>query len=101
MYHEVKELKRQSEELSAGERLAKVLGLPPEVVANLPEITMSGSRTLTVENHKGVVDYGEELIRINTGAGMLEIEGNGFDILAITDEVIALTGRIRALRFSE
>ncbi len=94
-------MKRQPEELSAGERLAKILGLPAEVVTNLPEITMSGNRTLTVENHKGMVDYGETEIRINTALGILEIEGSGFDLLAITDEVIALTGTIRSLQFSE
>ena len=93
--------KKEEGSVSPSERLATALSLPKEVVCNLPEITMTGNQTLMIENHKGMVDYGEEIIRINTGCGVLSIAGSGFDILSITDEMIVLCGRIRSMEFTE
>ncbi len=93
--------KRKEPERPLNERMAEALGLPGEVVCRLPEITLTGNRTLLVENHLGMMDYGECAICINTGIGVLKVTGANFDILSITDEVIALQGEIRSLSFEE
>ena len=92
---------RKKDEATPSERLASALSLPKEVVCNLPEITMTGNKTLMVENHKGIIDCGEELLRLNTLSGILTVKGHEFDLLTVTDEVIVLSGSISAMEFTE
>lgn len=90
---------KKKEEVPPSVRLAEALRIPAEVVGRFPEITLTGNRTLMVENHKGMVDCREDLVRLNTGCGLLTVEGKEFDILTITDEVVVLTGQITGIRF--
>ena len=44
------------------ERTAEALDLPGDVLAGLPHIELTGNRELRMENHKGILAYGEEEI---------------------------------------
>ena len=90
---------KKKEEVPLHVRLAEALEIPPELMGRFPEITLTGNRTLTVENHQGMVDCREDLVRLNTGCGLLTVEGECFDVLTITDEVVVLTGTVSRLRF--
>ena len=52
---------------------AEALEIPEEIVLNLPLITMTGRERLVVENYKGVIEYDEKQIRLNTSIGILKI----------------------------
>ena len=42
------------------EKTAEVFDLPGDVVAGLPRIELTGSRELRMENHKGILSYGDD-----------------------------------------
>ena len=90
---------KKKEEVPISVRLAEALKIPPEVMGRFPEITLTGNRTLMVENHQGMIDCKEDEVRLATGCGMMTVFGENFDILTITDEVVVLTGIIRAVQF--
>lgn len=79
--------------------MTDALELPREVVLNLPLISITGREELCIENYKGVVEYGEERIRINTGVGVLKIEGKKLFLKHITSENVIITGGIYKLEF--
>ena len=54
---------------------------------------------ITVENHKGIVEYSEELIRINTGSGIMKLCGRRLAIKTILQEEITITGEITGIEF--
>ena len=48
--------------------------LPKEVVLDLPK-TMFGDRNMLVENYKGIIEYDDNKIRVNTGRGIIKVTG--------------------------
>lgn len=75
------------------------LELPKEVLLNLPIVSLMGREELCIENYKGIVEYGQEKIRVNTGVGILKIEGKNLFLKQITSETITITGIIGKFEF--
>ncbi|MEW6546094.1 MAG: sporulation protein YqfC [Bacillota bacterium] len=82
------------------ERVAGVLELPREVVLHVPRLVIVGNLHLTIENHRGVVEFGPERLVVGVGEGQVAVEGEDLTIVRIGREDMAVTGRIRCLRFS-
>lgn len=81
------------------EKVSELLELPKEVVLNIPKFTMIGSGELIIENYKGVIEYEDEKVRVNTNSGVIKITGNKLVIREITSENIFLNGKIKSLEF--
>lgn len=77
----------------------KFMELPKEVIVDLPIISMTGNEELTIENYKGVIEYSEGRIRVNTTKGVLKIEGRNMLLREITDDDIEVTGTILKIEF--
>lgn len=82
------------------EKMAEVLELPKEIVLNIPKLTMVGNGGLIIENYKGVIEYEETKVRINTGVGVIKITGEGLIIKEITSENIMVDGKICSIEFT-
>jgi len=82
-----------------GQKITSALELPKEVIMNLPLITIIGKEDMTVENFKGVLEYSEERIRINTSAGVVRIEGKKLLLKQITSDNIGIAGSISKVEF--
>lgn len=54
---------------------------------------------MTVENHKGLLEYSAETIRIATGAGRLLLTGEGLELKQMSAACIVVKGRIFRLEF--
>ena len=74
--------------------------LPKEVVFNLPIIQAFGSEDVNVTNYKGLVEYNNECVRINTSAGQVRIEGAGLVLKQVTAETISVSGRVTRIEFN-
>lgn len=81
------------------ERVTEVLELPKEIVLNMPKLTMLGNGDLIVENYKGILEYDEGVIRLNTTSGIIRVTGADIYIKEITMESIMIFGNIQALEF--
>lgn len=76
------------------EGILNLVDFPKEVLLNLPKITVIGNTQVTVENHKGIIEYIPERIRINSTIGMIRICGNNMVINSVMTEIIVVTGKI-------
>lgn len=85
--------------LSIKEQLTELLALPKEIILNLPQIILTGSGELSIENYKSIIEYTESKVRINTNSGVLLVEGNGLGLKQITAEHIIVVGNIAKLEF--
>ncbi|EYE88120.1 sporulation protein YqfC [Fervidicella metallireducens AeB] len=81
------------------ERFSASLELPKEVLSETPVIKIIGNNEIYIENHKGILEYGTNRIRINTVLGVLVIEGYNFEISEINQEDIKITGFTEAIEF--
>ena len=81
--------------------LAHFLELPKELVMGLPRITVLGDIQLVVENHRGIIEYTTEKVRIGTSIGELRVAGTDLALRTIFPEEIAIDGKIRSIDFVE
>ena len=79
--------------------VTEALELPKEIMLNLPLISLVGREEVTIENYKGILEYGEELVRIGTAAGVLRLTGSGLCLKQLSAECMLVTGRIENLSF--
>ncbi|MEW9701608.1 sporulation protein YqfC [Paenibacillus sp. SI8] len=78
---------------------AKILDLPQDVVQDLPRITMIGNMQLYVENHRGVLHFSSETLKLQLTKGKLEVSGNQLVIRAILPEEVFIEGRIDDVKY--
>ncbi|MCX7746709.1 MAG: sporulation protein YqfC [Clostridia bacterium] len=79
------------------EKVTEILELPKEIVLNIPKLTMIGNQNLLIENYKGIIEYDDNRIRLNTSIGTIRICGERLVIKEITSEDIMVDGAILSL----
>ncbi|CAH1204338.1 MULTISPECIES: sporulation protein YqfC [Paenibacillus] len=78
---------------------AKILDLPQDVVQDLPRITMIGNVQLYVENHRGVLHFSSEILKLELAKGTLEVCGQQLVIRAILSEEVFIEGIIDHVKY--
>ncbi len=67
--------------------------------AQAPELSFRGNKEVVIEGSKGVLEYSEEVIRINTSIGLLCFEGRGLNLKCISSTQLIIDGFITKLEF--
>lgn len=75
----------------------KVLELPQEVCSNVPKIIITGFDEIIIENFKGILEYEEFFVQINTHIGIININGYNLSLENMTDDDIKVKGKIESL----
>lgn len=80
-------------------RLDRILEMPKEISSNEPKITIIGFNQMLIENYKGILEYQEFYIRINTYTGIININGFHLSLNEMTTDDIMVTGKIESVDF--
>jgi len=75
----------------------KILELPKEVCSDIPKITIVGFDEIMIENFKGILEYEEFFVRINTHIGIININGYNLSLENMTDDDIKVKGKIESI----
>lgn len=78
-------------------KIDELLELPKEVCSNVPKIIITGFDEMIIENFKGILEYEEFFVRINTHIGIVNINGYGLSLENMTDDDIRVKGKIESL----
>ncbi|HWQ75509.1 MAG TPA: sporulation protein YqfC [Syntrophomonas sp.] len=79
--------------------MADILEIPKDLVLDIPKITLIGKNEFYLENHRGIIEYSTQRLRINLSRGFLEISGKNLEIKALMPDEIKIEGEINAFRF--
>lgn len=90
---------RQNKKKNRISRLDKVLEMPKEITSNEPKITILGFNQMLIENYKGILEYQEFFIRLNTYIGIININGFNLNLSEMTTDDILITGKIESVDF--
>ena len=60
---------------------------------------MAGNRRAVVDGCHGIIEYGDDLIRLNTGSGILRFTGRNLSINCLTEDSAVVDGIILSLEF--
>ena len=78
-------------------KIDRLLEMPQEVYSNVPKITITGFNETIIENFKGILEYEDYYIRINTELGIININGFGLKLENMTNDDIKVTGKIESI----
>lgn len=78
---------------------AKLLDLPQDVVMDLPRMTMVGNVQLYIENHRGVLAFSGDELKLALSKGRLEVYGSNLVIRAILTEEVFIEGIIQDIKY--
>jgi sporulation protein YqfC len=75
-------------------RIDRILEIPQEVCSDIPKITIIGFNEMIIENFKGILEYEDYYIRINTNIGIININGYELKLENMTNDDIRVTGKM-------
>ncbi|WP_281888220.1 sporulation protein YqfC [Paenibacillus sp. YYML68] len=78
---------------------AKLLDLPQDVAMDLPRITMIGNMQLYIENHRGVLHFSSDSLKLALSKGKLEVSGSNLVIREIMPDEVMIEGMIRDIQY--
>lgn len=79
--------------------VSEMFELPKEITLNLPKISMIGNIQMLVENHKGIIEYTPQSIRLNSTIGVIRVQGANMNLKNIAVDDIMVTGEIKTVEF--
>ncbi|WP_179194785.1 sporulation protein YqfC [Bacillus sp. EAC] len=79
--------------------MSSKMDLPPDVLLELPRITMLGQLHIYIENHRGLLVYSDKELRLLMKQGQLLIKGKDFVLKTMLPEEILLEGVIEHVYF--
>ena len=84
---------------SALERLDAALELPPGAMGNGVRMELNSNREATIDGCKGVLEYDENVVRLNTGQGQVRLTGRGLVIRTLSQNQAVVEGFILSIEF--
>lgn len=79
--------------------IPEMLEIPEEIIFNTPISILKSNKEIEIENYKGILEYGEDIIRINTKVGIIKLYGEKLTLKQIATEKIIITGIINKIEF--
>ena len=89
--------RKQKGKTRAASVIDNLLEMPKEVSSGMPKITILGFNEILIENYKGISEYEEFYIRVNTHIGVININGFNFNLKQMTEDDILITGQIDSI----
>ncbi len=81
------------------EQLADTLKLPKDMLLGASILTVTGSHEVWVENYRGIMEYTQESIVLQTKTGRISICGCGLVIDYYTNEDMKIIGNIQCISY--
>lgn len=77
-------------------KIDKILEMPKEICSEEPKITITGFEEMLIENYKGILEYEDYFVRINTHIGIININGFNLKLEKMTEDDIKIIGKIES-----
>ncbi|WP_160686177.1 sporulation protein YqfC [Clostridium sp. C2-6-12] len=81
------------------EKILNKLEFPKDISLDLPKIIVIGNREITIENHKGIIFFETNMVKINSRIGAILIQGAEFEILFIAENSITISGIFKGISY--
>ena len=78
-------------------RLADALELPKDIMLDLPVVTLVGDEEMLLTNHRGVLEYATDHVRISTALGVFKVVGTDLVLKEVSAEDIRVFGKINGV----
>lgn len=80
-------------------RVARASKLPEDVVLGIPIIEILGYSEMRIENYRGLIEYTDQLVRVQTKIGQIRITGKHLQVDSYTNDDMKITGKIMNIEY--
>lgn len=80
-------------------KAAQLSEMPKDVVLGMPVLTVVGQMELNLENYRGIIEYTDVLVRIQTKIGQIKVCGKKLNVAYYTNDEMKVTGRIESIEY--
>ncbi len=80
--------------------MADILEIPGEIALDLPKIILVGNVQVIIENHRGIVEYTTDLVRVIVPVGEVTVRGRDLVLRNILPDELCVEGEIESLTFT-
>ena len=81
------------------ERAEETFELPAGALTQAAHLELSGNHRAVVEGCRGILEYEEGVIRLNTGSGVIRFTGTDLSMSCMTEVSAVVVGSILSLEF--
>lgn len=87
-------MERRKKDATLTERAVAYFDLPGQAVVGMNRITVTGGRKVQIENHKGIVEYGDRAIQIDGGKQLITVTGSRLTLKSMSNYELVIAGRV-------
>lgn len=80
-------------------KINRVLEVPDEVSSKVPKVTILKFEQVLIENYKGILEYQDFFVRIQTYIGIININGFKLTMEEMTTDDLIVKGKIESIDF--
>ena len=89
-------------------KIAELSELPKDVALGMPILTVTGQMELCLENYRGILEYTDSLVRIQTRTGQIRIQtrpgqiritGQKLEVVYYTNDEMKVNGHIHSIEY--
>lgn len=81
------------------EKVERAFELPLGSLSSAVRIELMGNKKAIISGCHGIVEYDDDLVRMQTGSGMIRFTGNTLSISNLTEDSAVVEGNILSLEF--
>lgn len=81
-------------EKSIPEKMMDIFELPKNKSGFIPALHITGVHEAIIEGHKGIIEYTDKVVRLNTPQFIIKINGADLEITGVAEEFIKVKGII-------
>lgn len=81
-------------------RMMEAANMPKDVVLGVPIVTLTGQIEVCIENYRGIIEYTDLLIRVQTKIGQIKITGKRLQMEYYTNDEMKVTGCVTSIEYS-
>ncbi len=80
-------------------RVSDAVNIPKDVMLGVPLVKMIGQEEVCIENYRGITEYTDSFIRIQTKIGCIRLCGKQLEIQYYTNDEMKVVGIIESLEY--
>ncbi len=81
------------------ERITTAAGMPKDVVQGAAVVTLMENEEVCIENYRRIIEYTDDIIRVQTKKRQIKITGKQLKIEYYTNDEMKITGKIDSLEY--
>jgi len=72
-----------------------------DAFTDMPHIEAAGNRELVIDGCKGILEYGNDCIKVDAGRVAVRVEGRCLTLTSMSGDTLVISGRICKVEFAD